>query len=118
MNGPYTPHERGLRDDDGGHAARVAIALDKAAAETRHLPERLMAHAVTAHFYAASGTAGQRRAEVDAWAARHHVKAELLPGAGYVARVYDGALTMLAVAVPVIVDLDAPAEREMTGAAA
>ena len=107
----YTEYQRRLHNLDGGFSARLAVAMHHAADETRNLPEDLMPAGMTESFYAMTGSAEYRRAQVDAWAARHHVKAKWVPGAGYLARVEDGALSMMAVALPVLAG-DVPPSRE------
>ena len=100
MPDSYTDWQRHQHDEDGGLSARLAIAHQHAAAEVTNLPEPLMPATVTQHFIAMQGTAEERRAAVDAWATRHHVTARWLPGAGYCARVDDGPLSMIALALP------------------
>jgi hypothetical protein len=109
MKESYAEHLRRQYEADGGLSARLAVAHEHAATEVRNLPENLMPATVAQHFYAMQGTAEERRAAVDAWAARHHVTAKWLPGAGYCARVDDGPLSMIALAL----GTDAPAEPDL-----
>jgi len=111
MQDTYADHLRRQYEADGGLAARLAVAHEHAAAEVRNLPEALMAATASQHFYAMSGTAEERRAEIDAWASRHRVGAGWVPGAGYMARVEDGPLVMIALALPVLAG-DVPPSRE------
>jgi len=53
------------------------------------------------YLYAVDGTAGDRIAAVDAWAAGHHVQASSRPPLGYCAKVSLGSVPVWAVALPV-----------------
>jgi len=114
MPDSYTGWQRCQHDKDGGLSARLAVAHEHAAAEVRDLPETLMPATASQHFFAMTGTPEERRAQVDAWAARHHVTAGWVPGMGYCARVEDGPLSMIALALGAGV----PAEPDLAGYAA
>ena len=101
MKDSYADHLRHQHEDDGGLSARLAIAHEKTATELRNLPETLMPVAPNQYFFAMVGTAEERRAAVDAWAARHHVTATWQLGLGYCAHV-PGEITMTAMALPVV----------------
>jgi hypothetical protein len=105
MKESYAEHMRRQYDEDSGLAARIAVAHEKTAAELRNLPENLMATpAAPTYLFAMTGTAEERRAAVDAWAARHHVTAGWELGIGYSARVQNGPSAWLAMALPVVTD--------------
>ena len=111
MPDSYTGWQRCQHDKDGGLSARLAVAHEHAAAEVRDLPETLMPATASQHFFAMTGTPEERRAQVDAWAARHHVTAGWVPGMGYCARVEDGPLSMIALAL----GINAPAAPDLAG---
>jgi hypothetical protein len=114
MQDSYADHIWRQYEADGGLAARLAVAHEHAAAEVRNLTETLMPATAAQHFFAMQGTAEQRQAEVDAWASRHRVTAREVPGMGYCARVEDGPLVMIALALPVTIGSDAPELAEAT----
>ena len=111
MPDSYTDWQRCQHGKDGGLSARLAVAHQHAATEVRDLPENLMPATASQHFYALTGTPDERRAQVDAWAARHHVTAGWVPGMGYCARVDDGPLSMVALAL----GAGAPSEPDLAG---
>ena len=115
-----TNAERRLRDEDGGFTAALALAYQIMAREIKALPTGLIAAPADQQFYATTGTIAERHAVVDAWAADHRVTAGWDEAVGmYSAKVRIGLSSMRASAVPVCepVSPDAPAERELAGAA-
>lgn len=107
MQGMMTPREQTIARDDHGLTAALAVAHQLMARECHDLPENLIAAAANQYFFATTGTVEQRRAVVDAWAARHHVKAGLDDNLGYCARVRLGLSSMLAIAAPVLAEVTA-----------
>ena len=114
MPDSYTDWQRGQHDEDGGLALQLAADRERIAAELRHLPEPLMPAAHDQILLAMAGTAGERQAAVDAWAARHHVTAGWVLGLGYCARVPLAKSDLLAVALPVVTGYgeDTPVSRD------
>lgn len=105
-----TPYERLIRDADGGFGHRLAGDLERAAADLRLMTEPLMPTIVNTYLYATTGSDEERRAAVDAWAARHHVPAGWSETSGwYCARVATDTMTVMAIAVS---ESEFPAPRD------
>jgi hypothetical protein len=102
MKESYAEHLRHQHDNDGGLSATLAVDHEKIAAELRNLPEPLMPAVHGQYLFAMTGTAEERHAAVDAWAARHHVTAKWELGVGYCARAPLGRSEMAALALPVV----------------
>ena len=114
MKESYAEHLRHQHEEDGGLAGQLAADRERIAAELRNLPEPLMPAAHDQILLAMAGTAEERQAAVDAWAARHHVTATWVLGLGYCARVPLAKSDLLAVALPVVTGYgeDAPVSRD------